>query len=110
MGNPFWRSVISPVIGDLLSPEACLLSHLSHSYIHFGIFRQQNGNLLSNFAFLLTHFSVSRIHFSIFRKRNGRKLANFAYLLSDFSNSRIHPSDRSKINVNTNGKQAAATS
>jgi hypothetical protein len=79
-------------------------------YIHFGIFRKQNGNLLAHFAFLFTHFSNSRIHFSVFRKRNGDLLAHFAYLFIHFSNSRIHPSDRSKTNVNTNGKQAAATS
>jgi hypothetical protein len=60
-GNPFPRSVILSVIGDLLSPFACSLSHFSNSRIHFGIFPKQNGNLLFHFARWLSHFSNSRI-------------------------------------------------
>ncbi|GET39005.1 hypothetical protein MiSe_37650 [Microseira wollei NIES-4236] len=88
-GNPFPRSVILSVIDDLLSHEACSLSHFSNSRIHFGIFPKQNGNLLSHEARSLSHFSNSRIHFGIFPKQNGNLLSHEACSLSHFSNSRI---------------------
>jgi len=88
-GNPFPRSVILSVIGDLLSLFACSLSHFSNSRIHFGIFPNLYGNLLSPFASWLSHFSNSRIHFGIFPKLYGNLLFHFARWLSHFSNSRI---------------------